>query len=80
MNGLIPLCVVAETLGLRPSYVRKIAADQGRPVSERRYPLATHERFPPFVHDGNSKKYFVPAATWAAHLRWRGRVWMQPMN
>lgn len=72
MKRLIPLRVVADKLGLKPSYVRKIAADQGR--YPHKYPEATHERFPPFFRDGNSG-WFTTETTLNLHLRKRGEVW-----
>lgn len=79
VTRLINLAVVARCLGYSPRYVQRIAADQGRPPSERKYPEATHERFPPFVKDGNRKGYFVTEQTLAAFFRRRGRVWEPPL-
>jgi hypothetical protein len=76
VTRLVPLRAVAKALGdLSPDYVRQIASDQGRLPSERRYPEATHRRFPPFTKDGNGKSWVVPEQTLIAHLRRRGKQW-----
>lgn len=80
MNGLLPLAYVAKELCVKPSYVRKIAVDQGKHPDERRYPESTHERFPIFTKDGNGKKWVVPATSFAAHMRKRNRTWEPPLN
>ena len=76
MTRLLRLAVVARALGdYSPDYVRRIAADQGRPPQERRYPEATHERFPPFIKDGNRRSYCIAAQTFDVWMARRGRRW-----
>lgn len=75
MTRLIPLAVVARALSLEPSYVRRIAADQGRPKEQRRYSEATHARIPLFIRDGNSRAYVCTEQTVIQHLKRRNRHW-----
>jgi len=60
MKRLIPLRIVAQQLGsYSPDYVRQIAADQGRPPNERKFPAETHAHWPPFVQDGPARRWFA---------------------
>ena len=75
MSRLLTLATVANVLGYAPAYVRRIAADQGKPPAERRYSNAYHERFPQFIRDGNRKTYFVTEGSFNAWMARRGRKW-----
>lgn len=74
MRRLIRLCLVARSLGLAPTYVRRIAADQGREPQSRRYSPEIHQRFPTFFKDG--KEWVTTEQTFNAHMRNRENTWM----
>ncbi len=75
MSRLLNLSVIARALGYSSDYLRKLAVDQGRPANERRFPEATHERFPQFIRDGNRRTYFVTEQSFNAFMTRRGRKW-----
>lgn len=73
MIRLIPLETVSEVMAVSRATLWKIAADQGRPESERRFPRHTHERFPQFIKDG--RRWKVIEHEFRALMERRAAAW-----